>query len=296
MIESLSKPKILTYIHCPKCGSELHMSIGTDRVGGDHLNCIGCGNSIPVQNRAPIFTTPPSELIPSDKLVRGPEVGTPWRQANWRFLAEQIAELPSEALILDVGAGRGDFAAAFTGRKYYALDIYPYPEIDIVCDLTQTNPFKAGSFDMVVLMNVIEHVYDTGAILAAVSQILKPGALAIVAIPFMVKIHQAPVDFVRYTHFALGQIGKKFGLQAERLEGYYDPIFFLGEGLGNLRNAFLPRLHGARRQTARVLLTGIQSMANLLQRSLGPGQTIDPINSPSMAPTGYHVVYRKVEG
>ena len=260
----------------------------------ERLECVACDQQFPIQNGAPIFTTPPTGLVPSDKIVRGPEVGTPWRRANWRFLAGQIAQLPPDALILDVGAGRGDFAAAFEGRNCLALDIYPYPEVDIVCDLTQTNPFKAGSFDAVVLMNVIEHVFETKALLAEVSKILKTDGVVVAAIPFMVKIHQAPVDFVRYTHFALGRLGEEHGLQLVFIEGYYDPLFFLEEGLGNLRNAILPTTQGARRQIARTLLGGIQIMSNWLQPILGPGRTIAPTKTSSMAPTGYHIVYKKV--
>jgi hypothetical protein len=143
-------------------------------------------------------------------------------------------------------------------------------------------------------MNVIEHVFETKALLAEVSKILKTDGVVVAAIPFMVKIHQAPVDFVRYTHFALGRLGEEHGLQLEFIEGYYDPLFFLEEGLGNLRNAILPTLKGAPRQVARTLLSGIQVMANWLQPTLGPGKTIPPTKTLSMAPTGYHVVYKKV--
>ena len=150
------------------------------------------------------------------------------------------------------------------GRRSLALEIYPYPEVDVVCDLTQVNPFRPGSFDAALLMNVLEHVYDTHNLLASLCQLLKPGGVLLVAVPFMVKMHQVPVDFVRYTHFALERLGAEHGLSVERLEGYYDPVFFLGEGLGNLKNAVLPALPASRRYPARLLLGGIQALASLL--------------------------------
>ena len=134
--------------------------------------------------------------------------------------------------------------------------------------------------------------------LGTLAGLLKPGGCLIVAIPFMVKIHQAPVDFGRYTHFALRRLGEQHGLQIDLLEGYYDPVFFLGEGIGNLRNAVLPELPSAQRRLANLRLRGIQFLAIGLQRSLesigyNPGKTTDPAGIKSLAPTGYHIVYRK---
>jgi SAM-dependent methyltransferase len=233
-------------------------------------------------------------LQPSEKLVRGPDTGTPWRRANWRFLQEQAAGLDPQAVILDVGAGRGDFADLFRGRDYLALDVYPYPEVDIACDLTRTNPFRDGCFDAILLMNVLEHVYDARALMDALVRALKPDGVMIVAIPFLVKMHQEPVDFARYTHYALELLGKQYGLEMARLEGYYDPISLLGEGTGNLKNAVLPEVHGLRHYAGRLLLLGIEGIASILDRVVGPGKAISPDAARSHAPTGYQLVYRRI--
>jgi SAM-dependent methyltransferase len=265
------------------------------------LVCSSCGQTYELVNGIPLFSQPPADLIPSEKIERSPELGTPWRRANWRFVQQQAARLAPEALILDVGAGRGDFAAALQGFRTVAVEVYPYPEIDVVCDLTRVNPFLPHSFDAILLLNVLEHVYDTHALMQTLADLLKPGGHLIVAIPFMVKLHQAPVDFVRFTHFALQKLAVDHHLQVELLEGYYDPLFFLGEGIGNIRNAALPdllasqRLSKAGRLAARLYLKGIQIFANLLGRLLGPGKLVDPDKTRSMAPTGYHILYRKEE-
>ncbi len=280
------KPLILDLLICPQCQGRL-----TGQT--DALICLDCGQPVSMIDHIPAFTTPPSGIQPSKKLVRGPEMGTPWRQANWLFLERQLARLDEQSRILDVGAGRGDFDALLFKRQVVALDIYPYPEVDIVCDLTQSNPFKPGCFDAILLMNVLEHVYDTQGFIASLSRLLKPGGLLIVAIPFMVKMHQVPVDFVRLTEFSLIRLGLDHGLRMDELEGYYDPIFFLAEGTGNLRNAYLPTLNRGGRLMARVLLDGIQILADGLTRLIGPGRAMPPTDTRSLAPTGYQVVYRK---
>jgi len=281
------KARLLEILQCERCGGELESR-------PESLVCRHCGGAVPLEGGIPIFTPPPPGLRPSEKIARSPDAGTPWRQANWRFLENQAARLDPHAVILDVGAGRGDFADLFKGfPSYLALDIYPYPELDIVCDLSCKNPFRPGSLDTVVLMNVLEHVYDARALLASLSELLEPGGTLIVAVPFLVKMHQVPVDFTRYTHYALQRLGPDHGLEVAHLEGFYDPVSVLAEGNGNLRNAVLPNMRGTRRYAARLLAAGLQVSASLLRRVLGPGETAPPASVRSQAPTGYHVVYRK---
>ena len=281
------KPELTEILACPDCRGAL----SSDE--NEALSCPACSFHAPAQNGVPLFTTPPEGIVPSGKLLRGPQIGTPWRRANWRFLQQQVARLNPAALILDVGAGRGDFADLFENRNYLALDVYPYPEVDIVCDLTQVNPFRPGSFDAILLLNVMEHVYDPRALLDSLAGMLKPGGVILVAIPFLVKIHQAPIDFVRYTHYALERLAEDAGLQVELLEGYYDPIFFLGEGTGNLRHAVLPTMKGWRRYLAGAGIAVIEGCANLLNRLFGAGKSLPPEKVRSSAPTGNQVVYRK---
>ena len=277
---------LIEILECPHCGGEL---VVKDEI----LACRQCSSSYPFTDGIPRFTKPPQNLRPSEKYERGPQVGTPWRQANWRFLEEQLKQISPGAHLLDVGAGRGDFANLTQNHLCVALDIYPYPEIDIICDLTQINPFRTGSLDAILLMNVLEHVYDTHALFRGLARILAPGGLLILAIPFMVKMHQVPIDFVRYTHFALAEIAKDHGLEIMLLEGYYDPVFFLGEGLGNLRNSILPDLKRRQRYLIRPALAGIEVLRKWIGTVLGPGKSIPPGGTRSLAPTGYQVVFRK---
>jgi len=280
------KTGLLDLLICPECGAPLVLE-------DSQLRCSQCGQVVSLTNGIPVFTPVAGEIRPSEKLARGPDTGTPWRKANWRFLEAQLAQLPAEARILDVGAGRGDFAVLLDRFQTIALDIYPYPEVDLVCDLTVCNPFRPASFEVIVLMNVLEHIYDTQALLAHLAELLKPGGRLIVAIPFLVKLHQTPVDFVRFTHYALQRFAPAHGFELEVLEGYYDPIFFLSEGTGNIKHAYLPALSRTKRMAARTLLGGIQFLVDRLETLLGPGGASPPETVRSQAPTGYHIVYKK---
>lgn len=280
------KKVLLEIFACDRCGGQLESL-------EDKLKCQNCGHTIPVHENTPVFSPPPDGLQPSKKVERGPNLGTPWRQANWLFLKEQLGLIDSEALILDVGAGRGDFADLLIGLNSIALDIYPYPEVDVVCDLTQVNPFRPKSFDAILLLNVLEHIYNTHEMLAILSNLLKPGGFLLVAIPFMVKMHQVPIDFVRYTHFYLEKMGVEHQLTVEKLEGFYDPVFFLNEGIGNIKWSILPGIHGLRHYLGRILLRFLQLIASGLRVLVGHGKLLPPSQTRSLAPTGYHIIYRK---
>lgn len=283
------KKALINVLECERCGYNPFQH------KGQALICPKCDQKVSIYGDIPLFTSIPQNMHPSHKVLRGPDKGTPWRQANWQFLKEQLSFRDYDALILDVGAGRGDFSTALEKRPFISLDIYPYPEVDIVCDLTKTNPFQPNSFETVLLFNVLEHIYDTNKLMQSLTTILKPDGSLLVAIPFMIKIHQEPVDFVRYTHFALEKLGAPHNLKVEYIEGYYDPISLLHEGISNLKYRILPTFQGYRYYGGRILLEFIKILTKMMHNVTGSGWTKPPSKTTSLSPTGYHVVYRKID-
>lgn len=280
--------RLLDVLACPNCKGDYSY----DSASHQYI-CKSCGQTFPSRDDKPIFIDVPSDVHVFEKRERGPDIGTPWRQANWRFLNYEVDKLASDALILDVGSGRGDFQAILKERDCLSLDIYPYPESDVVADLTQFSPFKQNSFDMVVLMNVMEHVFDTRKLLQEIAAALKPGGVCVIAIPFLLKVHQAPYDFVRYTEFGLRNWVKQFNLEVALLEGYYDPIFLLEQSIGNIRFGILPRLTRINRILVRSLVKGIKILGAIILVFVGQGYTKSPQEEISPAPFGYHLVCRK---
>ena len=282
MDESLQKIVI-----CPNCGSDF------DRSQPQYWICESCRLKISIQDGKPIFTPIPKEIIPSEKLERSSDSGSRWRQANWKFVERQVNTMSPEALLLDIGAGRGDFGAIFSGRKYIALEIYPYPEIDLVCDLGNCVPFRENTFDLVTLLNVCEHVPDPKTLLNTVFRLLKPGGQVVITIPFLLKIHQAPVDYARYTHFALEKMGADIGFELSLLEGFYDPAGLIGEITRYYRFWELPRLNRFQRIMARLSLLKISVETFFLELMSGRGHLKNPYQTNYPAPTGYHIVFKK---
>ena len=281
----IDRPQLTSLLLCDQSGGEKYPT--------HPLTCTQCGHTIREEHGKIFFSDVPGDIQPFDPRARGPDIGTPWRQANWRFLEQQVEQLPREAVILDVGSGRGDFATLFEQRKYLALDIFPYPQVDIVCDLTRIVPFRLHRVDAIILMNVLEHVYNSHALFAAFDRMLAPGGKLIVAIPFLLKLHQTPYDIVRYTHYALQKLGEDHHLTLSHLEGYYDPAFIVGEGIHHLKYHVVPKIPKPRHYFLRAVVLGLEIQKRLLQLGLGNGHVSHPDKTPNPAPVGYQVVYTR---
>ncbi len=281
------KKELLGLMECPNCHSDL---LEKEGVG---LVCSKCGYTVKTLEGKPLFTDVPQTIEPWEKVERGPDKGTAWRKSNWMFLNKIVSGLPSEANILDVGAGHGDFADIFTGRKYYSLDIVPYPEVDLVADLGAVNPFRENIFDAVVLMNVLEHVYESRGLIKSISRILAPNGMVVFTVPFLLKVHQAPFDFSRYTPYFIENMAAEAGLQVESLQGYYDPQYLLNESLGNVWLYSIKSQPKIQQFMAKIMVALAQHVVNDLGMLTRKGFTDDYKSQPNPAPVGYLVVLRK---
>jgi SAM-dependent methyltransferase len=278
---------LLSLIICPQCKSNKWMK------DEKHWVCDGCGQDYIVIDGKPVFSPIPNEIEVSEKRERGRDLGTPWRKANWRFLEQHVADLEPEAKILDIGSGRGDFTQVLTGRHFLSVEIYPYPEVDVVCDLTKAVPFQANSFDVILLMNVCEHVYQPNKLIAVAQNLLTKGGKIVITIPFMLKIHQAPFDFGRYTHFALEKMADENNLILEKMEGFYDPAGLIWEtlhyyhlwGTNHVKSKLIK---GVSKGIVLVLSPFVSFLTQLNKPYLG-----DPKKMVYPAPIGYQVIYKK---
>ncbi len=277
---------LVKIVACPQCHNLLKFE-------DDQVRCEKCGQIYKKSENAILFTESPAAINPSELRERGVGKDTAWRNANGIFLKEQLQKLPKDSLILDVGAGRGDFFSFYADFPHILLDVYPYPEVDVVCDLTQLNPFCDASLDAILLMNVLEHVASPLALLRSMRNMLKPHGRIIIAIPFYLKIHQAPLDFQRLTHFALRDLAVQAGYSISHLEGFYDPCGVIQESLRYYRFWAMVKQGWFARKFDQVVLLHMQTLAKLLQHASPKPYLKDPFKNEYPAPTGYHLVLEK---
>lgn len=101
------------------------------------------------------------------------------------FIARQVAALQN-ILIVGETSGRDSLYLQSLGKRTVAVDIEVHRDIPnlLVADANHTWPFPTGSFDAVVMSEVIEHLFnDTGA-LAEARRVLKADGRLVVTVPF----------------------------------------------------------------------------------------------------------------
>jgi len=152
--------------------------------------------------------------------------------------------LQKECKILDGGCGTG--AELIFLQQYgevYGVDLSPIAikfckERGLskvkVADLSKL-PFQDNFFDLVCLMDVIEHIKDSQIILKEIKRVLKPGGhvfLTVPALPFIFSLHDTQQGhFRRYRKSSLREFFDKAGFKEKRLS-YFNfllspPIIFI---------------------------------------------------------------------
>lgn len=98
--------------------------------------------------------------------------------------------IPSDKRILDLGAGHGAFTQKLyeIGYNVSACDLFPeiFEFDEIECkkvDITQTFPYADNSFDIVIAVEVSEHIVDHEMFFSELSRILVPGGTLYISTP-----------------------------------------------------------------------------------------------------------------
>ena len=96
----------------------------------------------------------------------------------------------TDAKILDVGAGHGAFSKQLheMGYQVSACDLFPeifyYDQIECKkVDITQSFPYEDNSFDMIMAIEVMEHINDHENFFKEASRILKPNGRLYISTP-----------------------------------------------------------------------------------------------------------------
>lgn len=148
-----------------------------------------------------------------------------WIMRSSGPLSREIIELLEDKSILDIGCGEQKIRQILPQNSYYCgLDYYDtatqwyFTQPDIFGD-AQVLPFKSNSFDFVFLFDVLEHIPNTEACLAELHRVLKVDGMCILQIPFMYPIHDAPLDFYRWTNFGLKELTSNNKFRIENITG-----------------------------------------------------------------------------
>lgn len=93
----------------------------------------------------------------------------------------------------------------YIGLDYYSTAIEWYGTTPVVFADAQQLPFSDGIIDTVLLLDVLEHIPKFDLCLSEIYRVLKTKGTLILQVPFLYPIHDAPLDFHRWTIFGLLQ-------------------------------------------------------------------------------------------
>ena len=145
------------------------------------------------------------------------------RQDNFQFAVKSTHPRPGHA-VLDIGCGHGRLRTEFpAGVNYFGFD-YPATGIDLyqakphILGTAESLPIADSCIDIVVCLEVMEHLPDPFGAMREMARVLNPEGRAVVSVPFAYPIHDAPFDFQRITRYQLEHMAASNGLLVESLE------------------------------------------------------------------------------
>jgi len=121
--------------------------------------------------------------------------------------------------ILDLGAGKRDLYSNFIPReKDSVFNLFDVKQGDTIDFESDALPYTDGTYDTVLLLNVLEHLFNHTHILKEIYRIKKKDGVMIGFVPFLMWYHPDHHDFFRYTNEALEKILQNAGYTEVRVE------------------------------------------------------------------------------
>ena len=130
--------------------------------------------------------------------------------------------IPGNALLLDAGAGEGQYHELFTHCRLIGLDAaigdanWDYSALDIVGDLHRI-PLKDASVDGVLSVVTMEHLHSPWLAMAEMARVTRPGGRGFFVVPLLWEEHQQPNDFFRFTEYGFTRLAEEAGFRVESL-------------------------------------------------------------------------------
>lgn len=158
------------------------------------------------------------------------------------FIAEINKELKTGQTLLDAGAGDRHWRDKLRNDvKYISMDLgvgddaVDYSGLDIRGDL-KTIPLDDGSVDVIICIQVLEHVTEPWNVLDEFYRVLKPNGFLFLTCPQGVPLHQEPFDFYRYTNHGLRYLLGRSKFNIEFIIPQYGSVHKLANDLKILSN------------------------------------------------------------
>jgi SAM-dependent methyltransferase len=164
------------------------------------------------------------------------ELFSPAMRGLYRTLLPRIARHATGAC-LDAGCGTMPFRRdleAVVG-EYHSLDVERRaPDVQFVADLRDMGMIDDASYDTVLSSEVLEHIPEPERAIAEVFRILRPGGKFLLTVPFLVRLHEEPADYYRYTQHGLRFLLERAGFDVVDIAPTGSVMSFLGHQISTV--------------------------------------------------------------
>jgi SAM-dependent methyltransferase len=200
--------------------------------GGDTLTCRLCGEAFPFVSGVPVLINDRNSVFrisdfQSDSAYTGASgytgaadktSGLTRAYRRWvrrlteapvpgdgkfHALREQLLSDPAKQILI-IGAGERGAAGNVT-----RTDVAFATGVDCICDAHDL-PFDDGTFDVVVVESVLEHVCDPQRCVAEIERVLTPAGQICAMTPFLQPVHMGAYDFTRFTFLGHRRLFRRF--------------------------------------------------------------------------------------
>jgi len=120
------------------------------------------------------------------------------------LIKEYLAAMPADALVINVGCALVRRFEDDCPARYLATDLRVLENVDFSSDATRL-PLADGSVDMLIVLEMLEHVPDPAAVVRELARVLAPGGTILLSVPSAVPRHDHH-DFWRFTAQGLQQM------------------------------------------------------------------------------------------
>ncbi len=133
-------------------------------------------------------------------------------------LLQSIKELAPKLTgrLMDFGCGAKPYKSLFSVSEYIGVDYdgeghnHNNEDIEVFYDGVNI-PFDNETFDSIFSSEVLEHLFNPEDILKELNRVMKTGGKILLTCPFTICEHEVPIDFARYTSFAVKALLERNG-------------------------------------------------------------------------------------
>ncbi len=145
---------------------------------------------------------------------------------------EMLSDLYLDGKILDLGGNRlSGYQSYIKGNHEFVVVNYGdmHPGEDLSFDIQERFPLGDETYDHIISMNVLEHIFGFENVFSESNRVLKVGGRFVSTTPFMHHVHGSPDDYFRYTKSTIVKLASKYSFEVEEIKvmgyGLFSLIF-----------------------------------------------------------------------